>query len=89
MTPEMVTHIGRQALVTGLMIAAPVLLTSLCVGLLVAVLQAITSVREMTLSIIPKILAMGLALTISISWMIEVAISFCMQMFAQMTSVGV
>ncbi len=89
MSPEGVVYIGRQALLAALMLSGPILGTSLIVGISVALLQSITSVREMTLTIIPKIVTMGIVLALAISWMIDVAIAFTLQMFAQMSAVGV
>ena len=62
MTPEMVMTIGRHALEMTLLLAAPLLLVALVVGLIVGVFQAATQINEMTLSFIPKLLAMAAAL---------------------------
>ena len=65
MTPEMVVTIGRHALEVTLMLSAPLLLTALAVGLIVGIFQAATSINEMTLSFIPKLLAMAAVLAIT------------------------
>jgi len=67
----MVVTIGRQALEMTLMLAAPLLLTALAVGLIVGIFQAATSINEMTLSFIPKLLAMAAVLAITGPWMIR------------------
>ncbi|NNE61846.1 MAG: EscS/YscS/HrcS family type III secretion system export apparatus protein, partial [Woeseia sp.] len=56
MTPETVTTIGQQALWVTMLIAAPLLLSALAVGLLVGMFQAATQINEMTMSFIPKLL---------------------------------
>jgi flagellar biosynthetic protein FliQ len=71
MNPEMVVTIGRHALEMTLMLAAPLLLTALAVGLIVGIFQAATSINEMTLSFIPKLLAMAAVLAITGPWMIR------------------
>ena len=76
MTPETVMGIGQHALVVTLMIAAPLLLTALAVGLLVGVLQAATQINEMTLSFIPKLLALAAVLMIAGPWMLRTLIDY-------------
>jgi flagellar biosynthetic protein FliQ len=67
----MVVTVGREALEMTLMLAAPLLLTALAVGLIVGIFQAATSINEMTLSFIPKLLAMAAVLAITGPWMIR------------------
>ena len=74
----------RQAVMLVLLIGAPVLLTGLVVGLVVSILQAVTQVQEYTLSFVPKILAMLVALMIFGSWMMARLIEFSRQMFGNL-----
>ena len=76
MTPEMVVTIGRQALEVTLMLSAPLLLTALAVGLIVGIFQAATSINEMTLSFIPKLLAMAAVLAITGPWMLRSLVEY-------------
>ena len=76
MTPEMVLDMVRQALEITILISAPLLLTALVTGLLVSVFQAATQINEMTLSFIPKLLAIFLALVIAGPWMLGVMVDF-------------
>jgi flagellar biosynthetic protein FliQ len=71
MTPETVVTVGRQALEMTLLLAAPLLLTALAVGLIVGIFQAATSINEMTLSFIPKLFAMALVLALTGPWLIR------------------
>ena len=76
MTPEAVILIGRQALELMILISAPVLLAGLAVGLLVSVFQAATQINELTLSFIPKLLAMLAALVIAGPWMLHLLLDY-------------
>jgi len=76
MTPETVVTIGRQALEMTLMLAAPLLLTALAVGLIVGIFQAATQINEMTLSFIPKLLAMAAVLALTGPWMLRQLVEY-------------
>ena len=76
MTPETVVTIGRQALEMTLMLAAPLLLTALAVGLIVGIFQAATQINEMTLSFIPKLLAMAAMLALAGPWMLRSLVEY-------------
>lgn len=76
MTPEYVIDLGRQAVMTSLLVAGPLLLSGLLVGLLVSVLQATTQIQEATLSFVPKILAVMLAALVFAPWMMAVLAEF-------------
>jgi flagellar biosynthesis protein FliQ len=82
MTPQMVISIGREALMVTLMVAAPMLIMGLIVGLIISIFQAVTQINEMTLTIVPKILAVGLALLVFLPWMINMMTDFTRHMFA-------
>ncbi|MDJ0904444.1 MAG: flagellar biosynthesis protein FliQ [Woeseiaceae bacterium] len=83
MTPEFVTSIGQQALWVTMMIAAPMLLSALAVGLLVGMFQAATQINEMTLSFIPKLLVLVLAIMFAGPWMLAVITNFTRQLLQQ------
>jgi flagellar biosynthetic protein FliQ len=76
MTPETVMTIGSRALEMTLMLAAPLLLVALAVGLLVGIFQAATQINEMTLSFIPKLIGMAAALVIAGPWMLKELIAY-------------
>ncbi|MGD9156971.1 MAG: flagellar biosynthesis protein FliQ [Desulfobacteraceae bacterium] len=71
MTPEFVINLGSEAIKLALMVSLPLLGVGLIVGLLVAVLQATTQVQEMTLSFVPKIVAVLLTLLAASPWIIQ------------------
>ena len=76
MTPEDVLSYGRDALLLALMISAPLLITALAVGVLVGLFQAATQINEMTLSFIPKALAMAAVLVITGPWMLRLLVEY-------------
>ena len=76
MTPETVVTVGRHALEMTLLLAAPLLLTALAVGLIVGIFQAATQINEMTLSFIPKLLAMAAVLALTGPWMLRSLVEY-------------
>jgi flagellar biosynthetic protein FliQ len=76
MTPETVLTIGQHALVMTLMLAAPMLLTGLGIGLLVGIFQAATQINEMTLSFIPKVLGAATMLVLVGPWMLKELVGY-------------
>jgi flagellar biosynthetic protein FliQ len=79
MTPDFVIDFGRQAIEVTLMLAMPMLGLGLVVGLMVSVFQATTQIQEMTLTFVPKILAIMLALVVFAPWMLDKIINFTEQ----------
>jgi flagellar biosynthesis protein FliQ len=80
MTPETVMTVGQRALEMALLLAAPLLLVALAVGLLVGIFQAATQINEMTLSFIPKLIGMAAVLVIAGPWMLKELISYTRQL---------
>lgn len=76
MSPEQVITHGRDALWLAMLIAAPLLLTALAVGVLVGLFQAATQINEMTLSFIPKVLAMAAVLLVTGPWMLRLLMDY-------------
>lgn len=74
--------LGRQALELTLLIAAPVLLTALIIGLLVSIFQAATQINEQTLSFIPKLIGMFGVLIIAGPWMVGLMVDFIQRLFS-------
>lgn len=71
MTPDTVVQIGRNALELMLLVAAPILLVALVVGLVVSIIQALTQINEATLSFLPKLVAVAVVLLIAGPWMLS------------------
>ncbi len=81
MSIEFVVDVCRKAIQTSLMVAAPLLLAGMIVGLIVSIFQATTQINEQTLTFIPKIVAVFLTLLIMTPWMIQTMISFATGIF--------
>jgi len=71
MTEELVMAIGSEAIKTTMMLAGPMLVAAMIIGILVSILQAVTQINESTLTFIPKMVAIVLVLVIMAPWMLE------------------
>jgi flagellar biosynthetic protein FliQ len=87
MTPQSVITLIQQALQVLVLIAAPLLLTALVVGLIVSIFQAATQINEMTLSFIPKLLAMFAVFLLAGPWMLGTLIDFTRQLFSSIPQI--
>jgi flagellar biosynthesis protein FliQ len=81
MTNQTVLTIAQEALQITVLVSAPMLLTALVVGLLVSVFQAATQINEMTLSFIPKLLAMFAVLVISGPWILSMLVDYMQRLY--------
>jgi flagellar biosynthetic protein FliQ len=86
MSPSDVLAIGTHALRIMIMLSAPLLLVALAVGLLVGVFQAATQINEMTLSFIPKLLAVSATLAIAGPWMLNLLVSYTRELITSIPS---
>lgn len=86
MTPETVLDIGTKAMYLTALLSAPPLLSALVIGLLVGMFQAATSINEMTLSFIPKLIVLGIAMIIAGPWMLDTLVTYTRQMFENIPS---
>jgi len=71
MTETTILALARQAIELSVFISAPMLLTALIVGLIISIFQAVTQIQEMTLSFVPKILAMVLVFFLTLPWILK------------------
>lgn len=76
-----VVNIGRELLITALILAAPTLLVSLVVGLAVSIFQTMTSIQEQTLNFAPRILAVAIVMIITLPWVLNILVNFTQRMF--------
>ncbi len=81
MTIELLNQISRQTFTTILLVGGPVLLVSLVIGLMIALFQAVTSLQEMTLTFVPKIIAVFITLLVALPWMVKVLVGFTESIF--------
>ncbi len=88
MNSDVALYWVQQSLETTIMVVGPLLGAALIVGLFVSMFQAVTSMQEMTLSFIPKLLALGLALLLLAPWMLRILTDFTMSAFSAIPSVS-
>ena len=83
MDTAMVVDLGRQALWITMLVSAPLLVVGLAIGLIIGIFQAATSINEQTLSFIPKLIALGLTLSIAGGWMINTMVDYTRVLFGR------
>ncbi len=88
MTIAEVLELARDFLSTAMLIALPALAVSLVVGLVVSILQTITSIQEQTLSFLPRLLAVGGVMLLCLGWILQLAVHFTMSMIANAAEVA-
>lgn len=81
MSIEFVTSFGREALITVLLIASPLLGLALLTGVIISIFQAVTQIQEMTLTFVPKIIVVILALVIFGPWILRIMLNFTTTLF--------
>ncbi len=88
MDSSFVLYLGRHTLETALLVSAPILLTCMVVGVVVTLLQAVTSIRDMTLTIVPKLLAVGVVMLVCGGWTLGIILRFTIQIFGHIQNIG-
>jgi flagellar biosynthesis protein FliQ len=81
MSYTLVVDLARNAAFTALLLAGPLLLVALGVGLLVAVIQAVTQIQEQTLAFVPKLVAVALVFLIALPWMLQTLVRYTVELF--------
>lgn len=88
MDGDLVLYLGRRALETALLVSAPVLAVAMVVGVVVAMFQAVTSVRDMTLGMVFKLAGVGLTVLLTAGWALQVVVEFTQEIFYHVQSMG-
>ena len=88
MNEAAVVEVGREALWVILKIAGPIMASGLAIGLLIALFQALTTIQEMTLTFVPKIIVIFTAVIFFLPWMMQTVTVFTQQLFDRMISLG-
>jgi len=83
MTPEVISTIAQETVLVAVKLVAPILLSSLAVGLIVAMFQAATQINEQTLTFIPKLATIIIVLMVAGPWMLQVIIDFFQNLLHQ------
>ena len=84
MNIDTVVGLGREAVEMALLLSGPLLLVGLVVGVVVSLLQALTQVQEMTLTFVPKLLAMSLVMVVLMPWMAQLMIDYTTRLYTAM-----
>jgi len=84
MSNDFVIQIGREALIMVMLVSAPMLGLGLLVGILVSIFQAITQIQEQTLSFVPKIMAVFVAVLLFGPWMLNLMVDYTRELFVQL-----
>jgi len=84
LTQGLVIQIGRQALITVLLVAGPALLTGMVVGLFVSIFQSVTQIQEFTLTFVPKILAVVTVFIFALPWMLNTLLGFVTRLYSNL-----
>lgn len=87
MSPEYVINLVQNALFVLIIVSAPMLLIALAVGLLVSVIQAATQINEMTLTFIPKLIALFIVLVLAGPWMLRTLMEYTVRLFNSIPNV--
>ena len=85
MTTDLVSFVSRETLFVVAYVCAPVLGIALVVGLAVGIFQALTSIQEMTLTFIPKILAVGIVLLLLTNWFLDLLVNYTELIFSEIS----
>jgi len=88
MDGSFVLYLGRHTLETALILAAPILLTCMVAGVVVTLFQAVTSIRDMSLTIVPKLLAVSAVTILFSGWMLQVMLRFANEIFGHIQNIG-
>lgn len=83
MTDTDVLQIALQTMVVAMKLSAPILVTALVVGFAISLFQSMTQIQEFTLSFVPKLVGVGIAILISGNWMLHTLVDFTRDLFAQ------
>lgn len=87
MSEVFVVHLLREAFYTVFLLAGPILIVTMVVGLIISIFQAATSIQEMTLTFVPKAIIVAVVLVLTLPWMFDIMISFTQQIFTEIPSI--
>jgi flagellar biosynthetic protein FliQ len=88
MDADYILYLGRHTMETALLISAPILIVCAVMGVIISLFQTVTSIRDMTLTMAPKIIGAGLTALLFGHWMLQVLIKFTLEIFTQIQSYG-
>jgi flagellar biosynthesis protein FliQ len=87
MDSNFIVYLGRQTLEVALIVSAPILLTCIVVGVVITLFQAVTSIRDMSLTVVPKLIAVGFVTILFGNWMLELMVKFTNEIFSHIQNI--
>ena len=88
MNNDLILYVGKRMMETALLVSAPVLIVAIVIGLITSILQAITSVRDMTMGMVLKLVGVGVTILLFGNWMLQIAQTFTVEIFQQVSNFG-
>ena len=88
MDENQIIYLGRHTMETAMILAAPILIACMLSGVLISLFQTMTSLKDMTLTIVPKLVAVGITMLVFGNWMMQVLIKFTLEIFNQVQAYG-
>ena len=88
MDADLVIYLARRTMETALLLAGPVLIVTLVLGTLVAMIQAVTSLRDMTMGLVLKLVGVGVTVLFTAAWSLQVAVDFTQEVFNHLQALG-
>ena len=88
MTDALILDLARNAVTTAAVVAAPMLVAALAVGLVVSIVQAVTQIQEQTLSFAPKLLVVGVVFLATLPWMLQLLVRYAAELFRSIPSLA-
>jgi flagellar biosynthetic protein FliQ len=86
MSHVLIVDLARNMIMTALLIASPMLVVALAVGLVVSVIQAVTQIQEQTLSFVPKLIAVAVTFIVALPWIIQIMVKYTSELFRSLPS---
>jgi flagellar biosynthetic protein FliQ len=86
MSHALVVDLARNAIMLALLIAGPMLIVALLIGLTVSILQAVTQIQEQTLAFVPKLVGVGLVFLLALPWMLQLLVKYTTELFRSLPS---
>jgi flagellar biosynthetic protein FliQ len=86
MSHVLIVDLARNMIMTALLIASPMLVVALAVGLVVSIIQAVTQIQEQTLSFVPKLVAVAVTFIVALPWIIQIMVKYTSELFRSLPS---
>jgi flagellar biosynthetic protein FliQ len=88
MDSSFIIYLGRQTLEISLLLSAPILITCIVVGVIITLFQAVTSIRDMSLTVAPKLVACGFVALLFAAWMLDLMLKFTTEIFGYIQNIA-